>query len=113
MITNFPSDTVDPSPDELIDLKPIASQATFDVVNKNQLPSQIRTIDLIWKEATNYQDVDFKVNTLFADDQNGRLGYNVTFYQKNINNNNEIITVSSTDSKAITGLKTKPINSSD
>ena len=113
VITNFPSDTVDPSPDELIDLKPIASQATFDVVNKNQLPSQITTIDLIWKEATHHQDVDFKVNTLFADDQNGRLGYNVTFYQKNINNNNEIITVSSTDSKAITGLKTKPINSSD
>ena len=112
-ITDFVNDEPQPEPTKPIDLKSIADEATFDVTNKQQLASQVTPEQLVWNQKDQYPDVGFNVNDLIPDDQNGKLGYNVTFYQKTILNNSETINVTTNDSKAITGFNKQIANPSD
>ena len=104
-ITDFVNDEPQPEPTKPIDLKSIADEATFDVTNKQQLASQVTPEQLVWNQKDQYPDVGFNVNNLIPDDQNGKLGYNVTFYQKTISNNTQTINIIGQDSKAINSFK--------
>lgn len=118
VITDFVDLPVNPDPDQPeiqpINLQPIVEQATFDVANKAQvLPSDVRIEQLIWNQANQNPNVGFIVSALVPDNDKGKLGFNLTFFQKNLVANQEEIFITSDDPKAISGFKSAPVIPSD
>ena len=112
-ITNFVSDQIPDLPEQ-IDLSKIVEQATFDVNNKNQiLPSQVKPEQLVWEQSNANSNVDLEVVDLIPDDQNGKLGYQVKFSQKDLTTNLENLVVKPNDAKAINGFKVQASTPSD
>ena len=112
-ITNFVSDQIPDLPEQ-IDLSKIVEQATFDVNNKNQiLPSQVKPEQLVWEQSNANTNVDLEVIDLIPDDQNGKLGYQVKFSQKDLTTNLENLVVKPNDAKAINGFKVQASTPSD
>lgn len=112
-ITNFVSDQIPDLPEQ-IDLSKIVEQATFDVNNKNQiLPSQVKPEQLVWEQSNANTNVDLEVIDLIPDDQNGKLGYQVKFSQKDLTTNLENLVVKPNDAKAINGFKVQVSTPSD
>ena len=100
---------------EIIDLEEIVNQATFDVDSKLKqgFASAVQLKDLKWNEENLNNQLGLKINHLFPDDSVGKLGFNFSFYQKNLTTNYLTINVLSTDDKAISGFKIKPVESGD
>ena len=112
-ITNFVSDQIPDLPEQ-IDLSKIVEQATFNVNNKNQiLPSQVKPEQLVWEQSNANTNVDLEVIDLIPDDQNGKLGYQVKFSQKDLTTNLENLVVKPNDAKAINGFKVQASTPSD
>ena len=112
-ITNFVSDQIPDLPEQ-IDLSKIVEQATFDVNNKNQiLPSQVKPEQLVWEQSNANTNVDLEVIDLIPDDQNGKLGYQVKFSQKDLTTNLKNLVVKPNDAKAINGFKVQASTPSD
>lgn len=107
-ITNF-SPSVQPDQPELIDLDLVMQQATFDVENKATLkPSQVQTEQLKWNQQANQSNINFKVISLLPDDQNGKLGFQVVFSQKDLPSNVKTLSVRPNEDRAISGFITSP-----
>lgn len=97
---------VQPNLPQAIDLEQITSEATFDVANKaNIKPSEVQNSQLEWKQATNYQNINFQVLDLIADDATGKLGFSVQFSQKDLINNQKQLLVQPDQDLAISGFK--------
>ena len=106
-IINFISNS-QPDLPPTIDLDLIISQATFSVTNKSQLASKVKPEQLIWDQAATNSEVTFQVDKLFADDQNGWLGYQIKFNQKSDPSNQKNLIINPNHPKAITGFQTTP-----
>lgn len=112
-ITNF-SPSVQPDQPELIDLDLVVQQATFDVENKATLkPSQVQTEQLKWNQQANQSNINFKVISLLPDDQNGKLGFQVVFSQKDLPTNLKSLSVQPGEDRAISGFVSSPPVASD
>ena len=99
-------DQVQPDLPQAIDLEQIANEATFDVANKaNIKPSEVQNNQLEWKQATNYQNINFQVLDLIANDITGKLGFKVQFSQKDLINNQKQLLVQPDQNRAISGFK--------
>ena len=99
-------DQVQPDLPQAIDLEQIANEATFDVANKaNIKPSEVQNNQLEWKQATNYQNINFQVLDLIANDITGKLGFKVQFSQKDLINNQKQLLVQPDQNQAISGFK--------
>lgn len=114
-IANFKPSASNPDdqPEAAIDLNPIVAAATFSVNDKNKLASTVKPEEVLWDQALAHSQVSFKVNNLVANDQTGKLGYNITFYQTNIPTNMQIHNIGDHDSKAISGFLITAPNPSD
>ena len=100
-------------PDQTIALEPIARVAKFKVSNLNQLASNVQSKDLVWEQESSYPQLEYKINNLVADDQNGRLGFNFTIYQKDLITNSLTTNILPSDPQAISGFKTVVAKPSD
>ena len=83
-------------------LKQISQNATFDVNNKNQKPSEVLIDEIIWKQANDNFDLGFFVNQTLPDDINGKLGLSGVFYFESIFYE---FVIYPSDIKAILGFK--------
>lgn len=78
----------------------------LDVANKaNIKPSEVQNSQLEWNQATNYQNINFQVLDLIADDATGKLGFSVQFSQKDLINNQKQLLVQLDQDQAIDGFK--------